>query len=86
MDGNFILTTPTELQSIITDAVKKALNGTSQDTMQLLDSSEVMQLCKISHTTLQKWRNKNKIPFTKIDNKILYKKADVLTALYSTAQ
>jgi hypothetical protein len=86
MAGNIIVTTPTELQSIITDAVSKAINGTNSDTAQLLDSSEVMQLCKISHTTLQKWRNKKKIPFTKIDNKILYKKADVLTALYSSEQ
>jgi Helix-turn-helix domain len=83
---SIILTTTSELKNIVQEAVSNAINGTNNDKEQLLNSADVMQLCKISHTTLQKWRDKNKIPFSKTNNKILYKKADVLTALYSAAQ
>ncbi len=51
----------------------------------LITSAEVMELCKISPTTLQNWRNENKIPFKKIGNKIYYMKSDVLNALKGKA-
>lgn len=85
MEGNLILTTVSlpQLQTLIESAVTNALKSNDVATSQLIQSSDVMELCKISITTLQKWRDQKKIPFTKIDNKILYNKADVLNALYS---
>ena len=83
MENNivFIPLNLSDLQILIETTVTKCLNNNT-DSNKLLNSIEVKKLCNISHPTLQKWRDQKKIPFTKIDNKILYNKADVLNALY----
>lgn len=50
-----------------------------------MTSDEVMKLCKISHVTLQNWRSTDKIPFTKIGNKIFYQKSEVLQVIKQRA-
>ena len=83
MENNIVLipVTLSDLLILIEKAVTKCINNDTECT-KLLNSIEVRKLCNISHPTLQKWRTTGKIPFTKIDNKILYNKADVLNALY----
>ncbi|MFC2106909.1 helix-turn-helix domain-containing protein [Bacteroidota bacterium] len=42
-----------------------------------LDKKEVCKILRISERTLQKYRDNNVIPFTRIGNKIQYKTEDV---------
>jgi hypothetical protein len=82
--GNIILspTIPvTDFFASIKDAVRQVMAEKPNDDDTLMSSGEVMQLCKISHVTLQNWRNANKIPFSKIGNKIFYRKSGVLKAI-----
>lgn len=84
MQGSIIVNVPVpEFLSTIESIVRKVLSEKQIDNDQLITSDQVMKLCSISHVTLQKWRNKGKIPFIKVDNKILYSKAEVLKALPS---
>lgn len=81
MQGNLILSIPlSEFIAQIENTVRKVLGEKSIKQDKLLTSQEVMELFGISSTTLQKWRNKNKIPFTRIDDKIFYDKAEILKA------
>ncbi len=86
MENNIVLIPVplSQLQTIIETAVRNVFASNQGDTPPLLNSVQVKKLCNISHPTLQKWRDNGKIPFTKIDNKILYNKADVLNALYGS--
>ncbi|MFC4230963.1 helix-turn-helix domain-containing protein [Parasediminibacterium paludis] len=82
MQGNIIISVPlVDFISQIEQTVRKVLSEREIQQDKLLSSEEVMQLFSISTTTLQKWRNDGKIPFTRIDNKIFYSKTEVLEAL-----
>lgn len=85
MQGNITLS-PTisvsDFLASIKDIVRQVMEETSNaDDEELMTSDEVMALCKISHTTLQNWRNRSKIPYTKIGNKILYSRKEVLNLI-----
>lgn len=84
MKGNITLspTIPvTDFFANIKEAVRQVLaeKPSTEDTV--MTSREVMELCKISHVTLQKWRDENIIPFKKNGNKITYVKSKVLQVL-----
>ncbi len=82
MQGNLIVSIPlTEFISYIEQTVRKVLSERTIEQDKLLTSEEVMKLFNISTTTLQKWRNAGKIPFTRIDNKIFYNKSELLAAI-----
>ena len=80
MQDNFILSPIKieDLKLLIRQAVLDVINDNTGENNSLLSSEQVKDLLKISHTTLQKWRDERKIPFVKIGNKIFYNKADVL--------
>jgi hypothetical protein len=84
MEGNlmFSLTLP-EFRAFLEQTVRQVLNERPIVQDQLLNSEQVMKLLNISVTTLQKWRNTGKIPFTRVDNKIFYTKSEVLSAIGS---
>jgi len=84
MQGNLTISISQESISQIEQIIRKVLSEKEIQQDKLLSSEEVMQLLGISTTTLQKWRNDGKIPFTRIDNKIFYSKAEVLQALSET--
>jgi hypothetical protein len=87
MQGNIIISVPLpEFISFLEQTVRKVLNEKVIEHDQLLNSEEVMKLFNISTTTLQKWRNAGKIPFTRIDNKIFYNKSEVLAAIGTSHQ
>lgn len=70
-----------ELRTMIESAVQKVYNSNAADS-QVLNSTEVKKLLKISYPTLQKWRDEKKIPFMQVNKKILYNKSDVLSILH----
>lgn len=83
MQGNLILSIPLpEFISQLEQTVRKVLSEKSIEQDKLLTSKEVMKLCNVSTTTLQKWRNDGSIPFTRIDNKIFYSKLEIMNALH----
>jgi hypothetical protein len=47
----------------------------------IYDTQEMCLLFHISPRTLTEWRNKNYIPYSKIGNKIYFKRMDVLTMI-----
>lgn len=46
-----------------------------------LTNREVCQLLRISSRTLQNWRDTGKIPFVRLQGKILYQETDILSTL-----
>lgn len=70
-----------EFVSQLETTFRKILSENEIPQDKILTSDEVMKLLNISTTTLQHWRDKNKIPFTRLGNKIFYNKAEILKAL-----
>ena len=46
-----------------------------------IDSQDVMQKLHVSVRTLQSWRTNGLLPFSRINNKIYYRKSDILALL-----
>ena len=46
-----------------------------------LDSQDVMQKLHVSVRTLQSWRTNGLLPYSRINNKIYYRKSDILALL-----
>ena len=82
MEQTILISMPaSQLLLEIEASVRKVLSerlSTTED--KLINSDEVMKLLNISTTTLQTWRDKKKIPFTRIGKKIFYNKAEILKA------
>lgn len=86
MQENIILSPTISLSDFfgnIKEAVRQVMSEKANTDDLLLTSEEVMKLCRISHVTLSNWRNSNKIPFSKVGNKIFYKKSDVMNFITS---
>ena len=49
-----------------------------------MDNQDVCELLDISKKTLQMYRDKGKLPYSKIEQKIYYKPADVMAFLEAT--
>ena len=47
------------------------------ETEKLLDRQDILQMLHISVRTLQYWRTKGILPYSKIGNKIFYRQSDV---------
>lgn len=79
---NATILIPLDFVAQIEETVRKVLN--EKNTLKedkCLTSKDVMKLLHISSTTLQAWRDKNKIPFTQVGKKIVYSETKVLRAL-----
>ena len=46
-----------------------------------IDSQDVMQKLHVSVRTLQSWRTNGLLPYSRINNKIYYRKSDILALL-----
>ncbi|MDD3971300.1 MAG: helix-turn-helix domain-containing protein [Clostridia bacterium] len=46
-----------------------------------IDSQDVMQKLHVSVRTLQSWRTNGLLPYSRINNKIYYRKSDILSLL-----
>ena len=82
-----IHTTPSELCSIVSNSVKKALDeykkeqnkSTSKD--QLLTRKHTCEFLGINLSTLWHWTKKGKLNSKKIGNRVYYLKSEILEAL-----
>lgn len=86
--NNLILTTPEELKSLISEAIKSELtNQQSQPAPEketvFLTRKEATKLLKISLPTLHEWTKSGKIPSTRIGKSIRYNKQELLDAIAS---
>ena len=66
-----------------TNTSKRKINNNISDSLseRWLDKQEVLELMHISQSTLQKWRKKGLLPYSRILGKIYYKESDLLQLL-----
>jgi hypothetical protein len=81
-----IITQPATLSELISDAVRKelearAISRTPSDSKEVFTNRQAMDYLQVSRSTLQRWRNERKLPYRKVQGKILYTKADILKLL-----
>lgn len=82
-----LITTQEELQRTIDQAVQRAFSKVAADQLgahtleEIIDSKTLMQRLDISEPTLQRWRDKNRIPYIQEDSVIRYNWPKVLEAL-----
>ncbi|WP_111685120.1 helix-turn-helix transcriptional regulator [Winogradskyella tangerina] len=82
-----IHTTPSEISSIVSESVKKALedfkkeldNTDTKD--QLFTREETCEFLSINTSTLWNYTKKGKLPSKKIGNRVYYLKSEILKAL-----
>jgi hypothetical protein len=85
MQNELIITKPEALSELVSDAVKRefearAASTTSND-RKVFTNRQAMDYLHVSRSTLQRWRNDGKLPYRKVQGKILYTKADILKLL-----
>jgi hypothetical protein len=79
MEQSILITIPlTEFVSTIETTVRKVLSEKNIEEDTFISSEQVMKLFNISTTTLQLWRDKNKIPFNKVGKKIFYSRKELM--------
>lgn len=82
-----LITTQEELQRAIDKAVQLAFAKVAVDQLgahtleEIIDSKTLMQRLDISEPTLQRWRDKKRIPYIQEDSVIRYNWPKVLEAL-----
>ena len=64
----------------------KALCGDGRNNEQWLSNTEVCELLKISHRTLQSYRDNGTLPYSQIGRKCYYKSSDVEQLLNQSKQ
>lgn len=52
----------------------------------LLTSAEVASLARVSHVTLQRWRDAGKLPYIRVGRTIRYRREDVDALLSPTTE
>jgi hypothetical protein len=82
MNASFITTLSTdELQELMESAVKKAVKVTTSSTVEddtLLDTKEAASLIKYEVTSLYGLVKRKKIPFCKVEGKLLFSRKKLL--------
>jgi excisionase family DNA binding protein len=68
-----------ELQNIITNAVKQALE-TKQE-KELMTFKETCELLNISASCLNQWKSQGRIPFKKLGKRIFFSRAEIANVL-----
>ncbi len=85
MNEELILTRSDTLSELVSKAVKKELDAREDSTTsndgKLLTNRKAMDYLHVSRSTLQRWRNDGKLPFRKIQGKILYTISDIKKCL-----
>ncbi len=79
MEQSILITIPLEeFVSTIEATVRKVIQEKNIQEDTFISSDQVMKLFNISTTTLQLWRDKNKIPFNKVGKKIFYSRKELM--------
>lgn len=68
-----------ELQNIITNAVKQALE-TKQD-KELLSFREACEFLGCSSSALNKWKSENRIPYKRLGKRVFFNRQEIMQAL-----
>lgn len=78
-----IITKPETLSRIISKVVREELEAhiekmeDSDAPNEVLTNKQAMKHLQVSRSTLQRWRNSGKLPYRKVEGKILYTKSDL---------
>ena len=79
--SNIIITTPLELETLIQDTIRKAINEAKVDQTEscneLLTISEASNFLNLAKQTLYGFTSKNLIPFIKKGKKLYFRKSDL---------
>jgi hypothetical protein len=79
MEQSILITIPlSEFVSTIETTVRKVISEKNIEEDTFISSEQVRKLFNISTTTLQLWRDKNKIPFNKVGKKIFYSRKELM--------
>ena len=65
------------IEKKLTELIKKLDKRLVQESIQILDNSEFMQLMGISQKLAQTWRDTGVVSFSQVKNKIFYKVSDI---------
>lgn len=82
-----IITKPATLLELISKVVREELEAhrkkmeASADENKVFTNKQVMKHLQVSRSTLQRWRNSGKLPYRKVEGKILYTKSDLKALL-----
>jgi len=78
-----IVTTPSELQELISKAVSDGISAAAnqRNAKELMNTKEICEYLGIHLSTLNKWKTENKIPYLKMGKRVFFKRRDVLDAL-----
>lgn len=74
--------TESELQNLISNAVREALVINQEK--QILSFKEVCEMLNISASCLNKWKSEGKIPYKKLGKRIFFSRTDIKAALNET--
>lgn len=75
----FFSLSKSELESIITDAVKQALEIKKEK--ELLSFRETCEFLGCSTSALNKWKSENRIPYKKLGKRVFFSKSEITAAL-----
>ena len=70
-----------KIEKKLTELLKKLDKRLVQESIQILDNSEFMQLMGISQKLAQTWRDTGVVSFSQVKNKIFYKVSDIQVLL-----
>lgn len=76
---NVIIATHFELEELISDAVKNALQdlNAGESENKVYTTRQAMQYLNVSRSTLQRWRKEGKLKSIKVDSKVLFRQEDL---------
>lgn len=83
-----IITSKSDLRDLINASVRDAINSNSDSQKQKGDSPkpwmtnrEAQEFYGLSKSTLQRYRNCGKLPFSKIGGRVYYRRTDIIKLL-----
>ncbi len=82
MDSSKIIlisVTETELRSLITDAIKQALEIKQEK--KLLSFREACDFLGCSSSSLNKWKSENRIPYKRLGKRVFFNRQEIMQAL-----
>jgi len=92
MDNKLIIAPADELKKLIKEVIMKEFQsqsfseGPGKKEQQVFTTRQAMEYLAVSRSTLQRWRKDGKLPFRRVQCKILYTKEDIDTLLEQAAR
>lgn len=91
MQDQLIITKPDTLSELVSKAVRREFEAhqslSDNDSQnEVFTNRQAMEYLHVSRSTLQRWRNEGKLPYRKIQGKILYTREDIESMLEEAAK